>query len=244
MLLNHEAKVSRFALGALIGFVCLAFVPGWIGMDMMKSGYGFVALCVFFGIAACVTWLVFRRRARILGRFLEGRDILARWDIPPQVWIKHVARDLSEEKRDKKSLFMIVAAWSLVIGAAFILYDPEGGLWVAGALATVLAILVPFAFWLPRLRAARMLKRPTPVVIGREGAYVGGELHDWRLVGSFFGHAEIDDQKDPTQLLLHYCYLARYAVPVPVVVRIPVPPGAESEARQVVEELMKNKKGR
>lgn len=240
--MNYEAKVARFALGALIGFVCLAFVPGWSGMDMMGSGYAIIALCIFFGIAACVTWVVFRRRGRILDRFLEGRDILAKWEIPSADWVKHVAADLTDEKRAKKMLFIITAAWALVIGAGFILYDRDAGRWVAAVLAVMLLILVPFAFWLPRRRAARMLKRPTPVVIGREGAYVGGEFHDWRLVGSFFGHAEIDDKRDPVQLLLHYSYLTRYAVPMPVVVRIPVPPGAEAEARRVVEELMNKKR--
>lgn len=241
--MNHEAKVARIALGFLVGFICLAFVPGWMEMDMMKSGYGIIALCVFFCIASCTTWVIFRRRARIVDRFLEGRDILARWEIPSQVWAKHVAVDLTDEKRDKKQLFIIIACWMVVIGAGFVLYDREAGWWVAGVLALILLILMPFAFWMPRWRAARMLKRPTPVVIGREGVYVGDELHDWRLVGSFFSHAEINEKKDPIQLLIHYIYLTGYGVPMPVVVRIPVPPGAEAEAAQVVEQLM-TKKGK
>jgi hypothetical protein len=239
--MNHEAKVARFALAALIGFVCLSFVPGWIGIDMMKFGYGIIALCIFLGITACVTWVVFLRRARMLDRFFEARGVLARWEIPSRDWVKHVAADLEGEKRDKKTLFVITAVWALVIGAGFMIYDPDAGRWVAGVLAMMMLILVPFAFWLPNRRAARMLRKPTPVVIGREGAYVGGELHDGRLVGTFFGHAEIYDTKDPRQLLLHYSYLTRYGVPTPVVVRIPIPPGAEAQAAQVVNELMKGK---
>jgi hypothetical protein len=240
--MNPEAKVARIALAALIGIVCLAFVPWLIGLDMMRGGYAMIAFCVFLGIGACVTWLVFLRRARILDRFFEGSDVLARWEVPPQVWVKHVAADLKEERRDKKTLYLIVVGWSVVIGGGFVVYDPKDGLWVAATLALMLVILLPFAFWMPRRRAARMLTKPTPVIIGREGAYVGGELHDWRLIGSFFVHAEIDAKREPWQLLLNYCYLTRYGAPMPVVVRIPVPPGAEAEAARVVETLNKSKK--
>ncbi len=235
--MNRETAIARAALAALILFVCLAFVPSQAGMDMMRVGFALVAGCVFFSIASAVTWLVFRRRAKMVDRFLAGRDILARWEIPAPLWSKHVAADLEEEKSDKKALFLISAAWVVVIGGAFLLYDPDAGRWVAGVLALTLLILVPFAFWLPRLRAAKLLRRPTPVVIGRDGAFVGGELHDWRLAGSFFDHAEIDDKTEPRQLHLHYAYIGGRGVPVPSIVRLPIPPDKEAEARHVVEEL-------
>lgn len=240
--MNHEAKVARIALGVMIGFIVLVFVPRRAGMDMMNGGFAIAFVSVFLAISACVTWMVFRRRAGILGRFLEGRDVLAKWEVPSELWVKHIAADLEEEKRDKKTLFMIVVFWVVIIGGGFILFTGEDGLFVAGMLGILLLILVPFAFWLPRLRAARMLKNPTAVVIGREGAYVGGELHDWRLAGGFFGHAEMDATKDPKQLRIDYSYISGRGVPVPCEVRIPIPPDKVDEARRVVEELKKKGK--
>lgn len=240
---NHEARVARIAFWVLIGFVVLAFVPGWAGIDMMEKGFALVMLCVFFAIASSITWLLFRRRARMLDRFLKGRDVLIRWNIPADVWVRHVAEDLKEEKEGKKGLFLIAAFWVVLIGGGFAIFAGEAGRMVALVLLGVLAILVPFAFWLPKVRAARMLKRPTPVIIGREGAYVGGELHDWKLVGSFLSGAKIDDTKDPKQVCIDYYYISGRGAPVPCEVRLPIPPGKDEEAKHAVEELkLKRKK--
>jgi hypothetical protein len=212
-------------------------------MDMMRVGYALVVGCIFLAMVSAVTWLVFRRRARILNRFLAGRDVLARWEIPAQLWAKHVATDLAQEKQDRRMLFLITTGWAVVIGAGFVLYDFEAGRWVAAVLGMMLFVLVPFAFWLPKRRAARLLQRPACVVIGREGVYAGGELHDWRLAGSTFGQAEIDDQSDPKQLRIHYSYIGGRGVPIACTVRLPIPQGKEAEALHVAQELSRPKSG-
>lgn len=242
--MNHEAKVARVALIVAVGLAIAAFIPKWTGMDMMKGGFALVALCIFLGMAACVTWVLFRRRARMLGRFLAGRDILARWEIPADLWVKHVAEDLKEEKEGKKGLFIITAFWVVVVSLGFILFTGKDGLVVTAVLLGVLVFLVPFAFWLPKLRAARMLRNPTPVIIGREGVYVGGELHDWKLIGSFLSGAKIDDTKDPKQVCIDYYYISGRGAPVPCEVRLPIPPGKEAEAQQAVDELRLKRKKR
>lgn len=102
---NQEARIARIAFWLMIGFVVAGFVPGFSGMDMMRGGFAVVAGCVFLGLASGVTWVLFRRRAHILDRFLKGRDVLAKWEIPAGIWAKHVAEDLKEEKEGKKRDF-------------------------------------------------------------------------------------------------------------------------------------------
>ncbi len=234
---NHEALVSKVAFWLLLTCIGSAFVPAWAGMDMMRGGFAMISFCVFFAIVAGVTWLVFRRRARILDRFLSGRDVLATWQVPPETWTRHVAVDLEAEKQGKKVLFLITAFWCALIGGGFALFADEGGGIVALVLAGVLLILVPFAFWLPRRRAARLARSTASVIVGRDGVLVGGELHDWKLAGSFFCEAAIDDSTDPNTLRFDYAYLSPRAGLVPVEVRAPIPPGKEAEARRVMETL-------
>lgn len=87
-----------------------------------------------------------------------------------------------------------------------------------------------------------MLKNPTPVIIGREGVFVGGELHDWRLAGSFLSGAEMDDTTDPWQLRIGYYYLSGQGAPIPCEVRVPIPKGKGEDALRVVEELNNKRK--
>ncbi len=224
---------------AMLLFIFGIFAPVKLfGIGGMDGGFALGTISLFFAIVAAVTWLVFLRRAKVLDAFLHGRDILARWDVPPDVWSRHVAADLVEEKRDKKRLFLITAAWMVVIGGGFIIKDFEAGLWVAASLLSVLAILAPLAFWYPVHRARRLLQQATPVIIGKTGAYAGGELHDWCLIGSFLSNVEFDQASDPKLLRICYCYVSGNGVPIPVEFRIPVPAGKEAEAARVTEELM------
>jgi hypothetical protein len=243
---NGQARIARGAFAAMLLFIFGIFAPVKLfGIDGMEGGFALGMISLFFAIVAAVTWLVFLRRAKVLDAFLQGRGILARWDVPPEVWSRHIAADLVEEKRDKRRLFLIVVAWMVVIGAGFLIKDFEAGLWVLAILLGVLAILALLAFWYPTHRARRLLRRSTPVIIGKTGAYVGGELHDWRLIGSFLGDVELEEGPDPKLLRICYFYVSGQGVPIPVEFRIPVPPGKEAEAARVTEELkdLRKKKG-
>lgn len=243
MITNGQANIARGAFVAMIFFIIGIFAPVKLfGIDGMKSGFALGMISLFFAIGAAVTWLVFLRRAKMLDAFLHGRDIIARWEVPPEIWSKHVAADLVEERRDKKRLFLITAVWMVVIGGGFLIKDFEAGLWVAAILLGVLAILAPLAFWYPARRARRLLMNTAPVIIGRRGAYVGGELHDWRLIGSFLSDVELDEAADPKLLRIGYFYVTGKGAPMPVEIRIPVPAGKEAEAAHAAEVLMGLKK--
>lgn len=238
MIANGQTTIARAAFLAMLFFIFGIFAPVKLfGIDGMKGGFALGMISLFFAITAAVTWLVFLRRAKMLDAFLHGKDVIARWDVPPEVWSRHVAADLVEEKRDKKRLFLITAAWMVVIGGGFLIKDFEAGLWVAAILFGVLAILAPLAFWYPARRARRLLRQATPVIIGRSGAYVGGELHDWRLIGSFLSDVELDETTDPKLLRIGYFYVTGKGAPMPVEIRIPVPAGKETEAKGAAEVL-------
>lgn len=239
MIQNGQARIARGALVATIVFAAGIFAPVQLfGIDGMKGGYALGFLSFFFTIAAAVTWRVYTRRAKLLDTFLKSKDILARWEVPATVWAGFVAQDLAEEKTDKKRLFFMVAACIVVIGGLFLVFDPEPGRWVAGVLLGVLAIIAPLAFWYPSRRAGRLLRNRTPVIIGKAGAYVGGELHDWSLTGSFLTDVALDASTSPKLLRIGYAYLTGKGARVPVEVRIPVPAGREPEAEHVARALM------
>jgi hypothetical protein len=237
---NPQARVALIWVLIAVFGAAGAILPSALGMDGMGGGYatafvsGFVALC---GILVAA---IFAARARVLGRLLSGHGVLAHWTYPAEDRTDHVDKELAEERKGSWTLFLVIAAFSLVIGVGFLIADPDAGRFVFLVLAGVVALLAVFAALAPRMRH-RKRRRATPeAIVSVEGAYVLGMLHTWRLLGARVEGAEVARAKKP---VLHVAYSAPFLYGrfllgrQTYTVLVPIPQGEEERAESVVRAL-------
>jgi hypothetical protein len=238
---NGQTHVAAVWAGITVLSLLGAILPSALGMDGMGGGYAIAFVSGFVALCGLITTAVFAARARILGRLLSGTGVLVHWTYPEEERADHTRKELAEERRASWTLLLVIAGFSLVIGIGFLIADPDAGRFVLLVLACVVALLTIVAALAPRIRHARRRKATREALISREGAYVFGMLHTWRLLGARVEGAEVTGAGKP---------VLRVAYSAPVVygrffftrqsytVSIPVPHGEEERAQDVVRALL------
>jgi hypothetical protein len=237
---NPQARVALiWGLVAVLG-AAGTVLPTALGMDGMGGGYaiafvsGFVALC---GVVAAA---IFAVRARVLWRLFSGRSVLAHWTYPAEDRTDHVDKELTEERKGSWALFLVIAAFSVVIGVGFLIADPDAGRFVFFVLMGVVALLAAVAALAPRMRHRRRRRATPEAIVSVEGAYVLGMLHTWRLLGARVEGAELAQAKKQVLRVSYsapFLYGRFFLGRQTYTVLIPVPRGEEERAESVVRSL-------
>ena len=205
---------------------------------------GFFAL-----IAGFIGLGMFGWQLRILRQILGGRDLLAHWHYDPVEWRRFVEWEFTEEREEKRGLWLFISAIIVVVGGGFwLIMRDRAAAWVFLFLLGLIPLLWMVAVLAPKLTYRRNIKGPGEVYVGTTGMYVNGSVHTWRLPGSRFESAEYHDQPFPL-LAVVYSYLmiagrSLYVFRQYHEVRAPVPVGRQEEARQIAEALLRQKQTR
>ena len=237
---NRQTHVAIVWTGIAVLGVFGAILPFALGIDGMGGGYAIAVVSGFVALCGLITAAVFGVRARILGRLLSGTGVLAYWTYPEGERADHTRKELAEERRGSWILFLIIAAFSLVIGVGFLIADPDAGRYVLLVLLGVVALLAVVATLAPRIRYAKRLHASGEAIVSLEAAYVLGILHTWRLLGARVEEAKIAEGPKPV-LQVTYSAPALYGkffyTRRSYTLSIPVPRGEEERARDVARAL-------
>lgn len=223
--------------GIIMGLAgaAMMILPGLVGLDGMSGGYALGFIGLFLVIAGVVTAAVYRSRFVALEKILASQDILAQWRYTPDEWQRYAAAEFEQESSDKRSLWLLIAAISAVIGGVFYVADPEGGLVVAAILAGLLVVLAFFALAVPRLEYRRNRQSAGEAVIASNGIVLNGRLHVWDQWGSRLdGVSWVEG--DPPVIAFDISYPGRSGRQS-YTARVPVPRGQEAAARHVLARL-------
>jgi hypothetical protein len=229
--------------GVVIGLVIIAagaaliIVPGLVGADMMRVGYGLGLIGVFLVVAGAVTGVFYWVRSATLQRILAGQNLLVHWRYEPGQWQRYAEAEFERNKADKRSLFWLIAVIMAVVGTVFYIGDPEGGFWVVVVLTGLLALLAILAFVVPRLDYNRNRQSVGEALISPEGVYLNGRFHIWNRLGSRLTSVSLVEG-DPAAIEFEIAYPSRTGTQV-YTVRVPIPRGQEEVAQQVIAHLDK-----
>jgi uncharacterized membrane protein HdeD (DUF308 family) len=237
---NPQARVAWtwFGVGVLgaVGVV----LPFVFGMEGMAGGFAIAVVCGFLALSAAITAAVFAARARVLGKLLRGDGVLAHWTYPAADRAEQAKKELGEEKKASWGLLLIIAVFSLLIGVGFWVADPDAGRVVFLVMVGLVALLAVVATLAPLARH-RKRRRATPeAIVSREGAYVFGMLHTWRLLGARIDDVELAGGAKPVlrvtysaPVLYGKIFLTRQSYTV----LVPVPAGETDRAQEVADAL-------
>lgn len=223
--------ITLFAGGGVFGVI------GWGGNMELAPPLIFVGGFVF--LSSLVVTAGLWRSAIRLDRLIAGDGLIAEWTYTPAEWPDCVELAVGVETRDKRGVLGLIGVVMLVIGGGFVaIMQDEASLIVVAVLAAIFLLLVVLVVVLPPARHRRLLARPGVALLGRDGAYFAGEIHDFRLFLSRFENAEVGQVGDRLAIAVSYSYLSRYGRQYQTAI-IPVPRAQEGDAERIAGEIVR-----
>lgn len=207
---------------------------------LISSGKGDAAYAIaFFSfimfITAIIVAVVYGSRAKKLDRILSGEGLLVHWTYTPDEWRNYTEKAHEEKKSANKILFFIISGFAIVIGAVFFIMDPESGKYVFLAMLGLIAI-IGFVAWFTAWHGHRQnLRYLGEAYISKDGIYLNKQLHLWNMLTAYLGSVEYTEETQPS-LVFSYFAPTRTGLEERDV-RVPVPHGQESRAKEILEQF-------
>ena len=213
-------------------FLVLIFLPSILGMDGMEGGFGISFLAGFMVMVGLIIIVIYHGRAKQMDKILKGEGRIAVWHYTPGEWISFVAADFEDEKKTKKSLFIMVVVISVIVGALMTVVIQNAIMLFI--IAGIIAIVAIPAFLVPRFRYRKLQHSEAHALIAENGVIVGKMFHLWVKLGARLDQVSIDTDSEPNILEFAYSMPTRTGIQQEVA-RVPIPKGKMNEALWVVD---------
>jgi hypothetical protein len=233
---NPNRNIALGCCAIIAAGIALIALPSMIGIDGMNGGYAMIMFGIFIALVGIISVIVFLRMASLQDTLLKEGNILVHWTYPPDEWRRFVEKEHSEDAAARKSLFLLIAGITVIVGLILWFLSPDTHLvtiWIVLGIILVIGITAVLSTW----AVYRWNKNhPGEIYIARDGAYFSGRLHVWKGLGTRLEKIDLEDSARSQRIVVNYSspnYLTRNSYEV----RIPVPPGQEEAARKVVSQI-------
>ena len=233
---NPYPHSTLVCLAIIILGIVMIFLPGIIGMDGFNGGFALAFFGVFVIIVGIISLFFFNRFARLSGSILKKENIIAHWTYSPGEWQQYIEEEHSEDKTDKRHLFIMVAVISVVVGIVMLIIYPGDPLLIFYIIFGIIAVIGLTAYLSIVAVYSGNKKQAGDVYIARDGASLSGRLHIWRGLGTRLMGARYEEGKHSLpRIIVQYspANLARNYYTA----RIPVPRGQEETAQSIVAQI-------
>lgn len=235
---NHEWK---WVYLSALGVIFFLFLIGYANeaMDCMSGGCAVMFISFFLVITLIAVALLFWSRARTVNAILEGRDLFAHWTYSAEDSAASAGREFAEYREANKALFVIVGGFFLIAIIFLLILGGEAGVLTTFILLGVVGIIALVAWGAPRLVYASSLKRSPEAYIAGNGIIYREAVYPFRsflnrLDGVSFHEAAAGES---SLLVFSFIQIVGLYILRPYDIRIPVPPGEESRAREIAQRL-------
>ncbi|MBN1659048.1 MAG: hypothetical protein JXA93_11625 [Anaerolineae bacterium] len=238
---NTEMMGTWAGLALLLLGGSLVLLPIVAGMDMMEVGFALQCLGVFLVLTGAITALLFGYRARRLQSIFRGEKLLAHWVYTAPQVAAQVARDLESTRQRNRLLLVLVGVFIVACTVPMTIYgylEGEGDnmpLFVA-IMAGVFVIVAAFALGMPLVQARRARASSHEAFIAENGLYVNGALHTWNAPLALLDGVSLAEEETVARLVFSLRSLSRASATAyqSYTVEVPVPPGEEGRAREII----------
>lgn len=225
------------SLGLVFVFIGLAFLPFVWSWDGMDGGYALTFVSGFAALGAAVAAWLFFRRAWLWRRMVRQERVLAQWRLAAEEWLEFVEKEKLRHGGAQWLLLIVVGVFVVLIGGAFVVFDPENGWPVLAVLVGVWVLCLLAVVLNTRRRNRRLREAPPRVVIGDSFLLLGHEFHVWGDFGSCLENAFVKQGRTSSTLEVAYSFPSKNGRQVVEVV-LPVPERNRPEAEKAAEFLM------
>ena len=238
MTLNNEWKTVAASLIAAGVFTILCLVS-YFAIDGMSGGYALAFISFFLAISSFVVALLFIHRARVMEAILADPSPLAHWTYPEETVRANVEREYQDYRERNRAMFFVIGGMLVVVALFFLLFVGEGGPEVGIFLLAFAVFLSVVSRVTPWLEQRRSIKASHDAIITRSGIVYEGSVYPFRSFLVFWDGISLRkaDKKDPAALVFSFTQLVGRFIIQPFDVVVPVPPGEEERAGQIVQQL-------
>jgi hypothetical protein len=235
---NNPPRRSALIWGGILtAGVIIIFFPTIIGLDGMSGGFAVATGGVFISIFGLVGTIIYLLLAKSLDRITLPENILAYWKYSPEEWKSYTENEHREDASGKRNLFFLVAAISVVVGIIFYAMVQDDPLIIVLIILGIISITGITAYLSTLTAYLHNKKYLGETYIALDGVYLNRQVHIWKGLGNRLEEIGFDEDKETgSRIIIEYSAPGThnrnsYSV------RIPVPPGKESTARGLVNQI-------
>jgi len=235
---NTEWKHVTISLIAAAVFFLVCILSG-IFIDGMNGGYALSFVSFFLAVSGLVVALLFVSRARAMDAILADPSPLAHWQYPEAMMQEIRERELREYQGRNAAMFILIGGMLGLVALFFILFMGDGGLETGLVLLIIAALLFAVSRVTPWLEHRRAESAPREAIFTQRGFIYRGTVYPFRSFLQYYHGVSFHDARRnrPAVLVFSFTQLVGQFIIRPFAFTVPVPPGEEDAARQVVREL-------
>ena len=233
---NPPRKTALVCSVITIVSIVAIFIPGLLGLEGFEGGYAISFLSLFVSIAGAVFVIVYALQARVLDGVLRGEGLLAHWVYPPQKWIEYSRKEYTEEKIEKKGLFIVISTFALFFGVLFWVIDAEAGFYVFLAMLSLIGIIA-LAWQVSAWYYYRQnISGVAEAYISRNALYMNHKFYPLHFIGTHFDSVRLENTHNIPWLVFR---ITTFALPATQTykIRVPIPDGQEETAKMIIQQL-------
>jgi hypothetical protein len=234
---NPPRRTAFIWLGIMLIGIIGIFLPSIIGMDGFNGGFALACLGGFIAMIGLIAAVIYFRLGTSLDRITNKENVLAYWRYSPEEWKQYTEIEHKEDATGRRNLFFLVAVISVIVGVIFWAMVRDNPLIIIMIILGIIAI-TGLTAWLTGLaNYLNNKKRVGEVYIALDGAYLNRQLHVWKGIGNLLEEIVFEDQiRAQPRIRIEYSSPSNTGRNS-YTARIPVPPGQEGLAREVVAKI-------
>jgi hypothetical protein len=136
-------------------------------------------IAIFAALAAVITAVIFKSRAKKMKSLISGESVLASWILDDTGKSQYVNYLYQNEIAKNKAIFWITTILIVIIFSLFIVFIDEGKEAMALVMITLVALIALFAFGMPKYYRSKNSAADGKILIGKKFAYINGFFHNW-----------------------------------------------------------------
>ncbi len=223
--------------GLILTGIIIFFVPILLGKGGQSTGVAVSGLGVFIAILGLILLILYLRLSRVVGNLVKNDNLLARWQYPSPGQTAEPAEEGHSFDRRKRRMWIAASVLLIILGAIFWAAFSEYSLIII-LVVLLLIVISGLPFLLSSGEPAGSLDiPPREVIISLDGVYIDGHTHIWKGIGTRLESAVLEEREgSQPQIVFNYSAPARSGRDL-YSARVPVPPGQEAAARQIVSDI-------
>jgi hypothetical protein len=234
---NPPKRNAQILLVVTVFCVALIFVPSLVGLDGFEGGFAVSLVSLLLAVGAGAGAFFCFHSAGQLDKILRGEGLLAHWTYNTEQWRRYSQKEYAAENAEKRTLFLVVAAFALLFGVLVWVLDPEAGFYVFLAMLGLIGLIGctwRFTLW---LNHRHNLAGAGEAYVSTDAAYLNGRLYSWRAHLTRFEGAKVENNRGVSVLAIRYIVFTGRSGMQTYTTRVPIPEdkiGEDQEAAQQI----------
>jgi len=211
-------------------------ITGFTLVDGMDGGFALAFASLFCAISSIAVAMLFIYHAVVMDSILSDNRVLAHWTYP-EIDAEHTAeQEFRDYQKRNRALFLIVGGMLGAVALFFLIFVEDGGVETAAVLCAIAIIIFIVSRIAPILERRRALKTSHEAYIAENGIIYEGAVYPFRSFLMKMDGVMIKDRdiKNPPVIVFSFTQLIGLYIIQPFEIAIPVPPGDDDRAREIV----------